>query len=273
MAQQKSNQDTNLNMRVTKTMELMVRQEEKKPRYFFIRRVPFRRVQREWTHPGDEQYEKLLIEQGFISASLLKEPVSEDLATDIRELDQHLLPHFWRVNQEAKYFQNRYYQYQWVFILAAFLTTALAAVNVFMYAQGWQDGVDTGTFLGTIKWTEILGFLTAVISGTAATVSFLDANQTPQSRWFKARAQAESLRSLYFLFVARQNPFNLETSRARVQKLRRKVIDVLVDSPGADQMAAVATSGSFKAAPPAKPAGGSASSVTDSTDSSDDSDT
>lgn len=264
MAQHKSTEDTNLNMRVTKTMELMVKQEEEKPRLFFIRRVPFRRVRREWTHPGEEQYRKLLLEQGFITPSLLKDPVSEELTTDIRELEQHLLPHFWRVNQEAKFFQNKYYQYQWVFILAAFFTTALAAVNVFVYAQGWQTGFHTGTFLGTVKWTELLGFATAVISGMAATVSFLDANQTPQARWFKARAQAESLRSLYFLFIARQNPFNLETSRARVQKLRRKVIDVLVDSPGADQMAAVATSGSFKAAPPAKPADGGSGSGTGS---------
>lgn len=250
MSQSKQPGDTAINMTVTKTMEMTVKREEEKSRLFFIRRVPFRKVEREWRRPADKEYQQSLLDQGFISAELVHGPMSPELEADVRELEQHLLPHFWRVNQEAKYFQNRYYQYQWVFILAAFTTTALAAISVLLYAQGWQHGTDTGTFLGTIKATEILGFLTALISGTAATVSFLDANQTPQNRWFKARAQAESLRSLYFLYLARQNPFNLEAGRNRVQRLRRKVIDVLVDSPGADQMAALGSTGSFRAAPP-----------------------
>lgn len=249
MSQPQQPGDTHLDMTVTKTMEMTVKKEEEKSKYFFIRRVPFRKVAREWKRPPEKDYQQALLDQGFISAELVHGPMSPELEADVRELEQHLLPHFWRVNQEAKFFQNRYYQYQWVFILAAFTTTALAAISVLFYAQGWHEGVDTNTFLGTIKATEILGFLTAVISGTAATVSFLDANQAPQSRWFKARAQAESLRSLYFLYLARQNPFNLETGRSRVQKLRRKVIDVLVDSPGADQMAGVGKTGTFRAAP------------------------
>ena len=250
MSQSQSHDERKLNARTTQTLQMKVNKEEAKPRYFFIRRVPIRKVDREWKRPSDEQYKKSLLDQGFITADLVRGPLSPELETDLRELEQHLLPHFWRVNQEAKFFQNRYYQYQWAFILAAFFTTALAAVNVLVYAQGWQHGTDTGTFIGTIKATELLGFLTAVISGMEATVSFLDANQTPQSRWFKARAQAESLRSLYFLFLARQNPFNLTDARSRVQRLRRKVIDVLVDSPGVEQMASVASTGSFRAAPP-----------------------
>lgn len=253
-------EDTNLNIAVKKTMEMSVQKEEARPKYFFIRRVPFRRVEREWMRPPDNVYQRDLLDQGFIAANLVRGPMSPELEADIRELEQHLLPHFWRVNQEARYFQNRYYQFQWVFILAAFLTTALAAINVLLYAQGWQHGFATGTFLGTIKMTELLGFLTALVSGTAATVSFLDANQTPQNRWYKARAQAESLRSLYFLYLARQNPFNLDTGRARVQKLRRKVIDVLVDSPGADQMAAASTTGTFRAAEPSSSSASSSSS-------------
>ncbi len=199
--------------------------EDRRSKWFFLRRVPRRKLPREWTRPSDEQYERDLIEEGFIAPSMLGEGMSAELAEDIRELDQHLLPHFWRMNQQAKFFQNRFYQYQWAFILAAFLTTALAAVNVFLYAQGWTG--QQGTIVGTLQWTEVLGFLTAVVSGIAASVSFLDANQTPQKRWYKARVQAETLRSMYFLFLARQAPFDTPSQRERVQRMREKVIEVL----------------------------------------------
>lgn len=240
----RSQAKTQLDIRTTAEITQQRHKEERKSRYFFIRRVPIRRIERDWKRPPDADYQRELLEQGFVTQDLLKGPISAELEADLRELEQHLLQHFWRVNQHAKYFQNRYYQYQWLFILSAFLTTALAAVNVLIYAQGWQQGVDTGTFLGTIKWQELLGFLTAVVSGIAATVSFLDANQTPQSRWFKARAQAESLRSLYFLFLARQNPFNLLDPRDRLQELRRRVLEVLTDKPSADPSARVTPAGS-----------------------------
>ena len=220
-------QDTStLNIRVTQTVETMVNQGENRSKWFFRRRVPLRRIEREWTPPQDpEEYKRLQLQEGFITAELLQEKISDELFVDLRELDQHLLPHFWRANQTANFYQNRYYQYQWAFILAALFTTAFAAVNVFVYAQNWQNG--THTPLGTVKWTELLGLLTATISGIAAAVSFLDANETPQRRWYKARAQAETLRSLYFLFLAHQTPFNQATSRDRVQRMREKVIDVV----------------------------------------------
>ncbi|MGQ9848987.1 MAG: DUF4231 domain-containing protein [Aggregatilineaceae bacterium] len=199
--------------------------EDRRSKWFFMRRVPAWGLSREWTRPPNGQYERELIEEGFIAPSLLGDSMSAELAADIRELDQHLLPHFWRMNQQARFFQNRYYQYQWAFILSAFLTTALAAVNVFLYAQGWTG--PRGTIVGTLQWTELLGFLTAVISGIAAAVSFLDANQTPQKRWYKARVQAETLRSMYFLFLARQAPFDSPHQRERVQRMREKVIEVL----------------------------------------------
>ncbi|GAB4419798.1 MAG: hypothetical protein Kow00106_16150 [Anaerolineae bacterium] len=199
--------------------------EDRRSKWFFLRRVPRRRLPREWTRPPDDQYERELIEEGFIAPSLVGDALSEELAADIRELDQHLLPHFWRMNQQAKFYQNRFYQYQWAFILSAFLTTALAAVNVFLYAQGWTGR--QGTIVGTLQWTELLGFLTAVVSGIAASVSFLDANQTPQKRWYKARVQAEMLRSMYFLFLARQAPFNVPSQRERVHRMREKVIEIL----------------------------------------------
>lgn len=228
---QKELKKTTLDMEKTAELKLKVTTEENKPRIFFIRRAPIRRVEREWKRPKDNQkYIEALKEQGFITSDLVKGPISDELAADIRELDQHLLPHFWRVDQLAKYFQNRYYQFQWLFILSAFFTTAFAAINVLVYAEGWERGLDTGTFIGTLKAQQFLGLLTAMISGVAAAVSFLDANQKPQKRWFKYRAQAESLRSLYFLFLARQNPFNLPKARDRVQEMRRKTLEIIAEA-------------------------------------------
>jgi hypothetical protein len=221
MAQQ--NQKSGLDDQIVRSLRNLVRHEEQKSKFFFIRRMPALRLPREWERPPENEYQRQVMQEGFVTSEQLDKIESDELSEDVRELEQHLLPHFWRVNQQAKYYQNRYYQYQWAFILAAFFTTAFAAVNVYFYAQNWN----TRTFLGDVRSTEVLGLLTALISGIAAAVSFLDANQTPQKRWFKARAQAESLRSLYFLFLARARPFDTPTSRERVHRMRQKVIDVL----------------------------------------------
>jgi hypothetical protein len=221
MAQQ--NQKSGLDDQIVRSLRSLVRYEEQKSKFFFIRRMPALRLPREWVRPPENDYQRQVLQEGFVTSEQLDKIDSAELTEDVRELEQHLLPHFWRVNQQAKYYQNRYYQYQWAFILAAFFTTAFAAVNVYFYAQGW----DTRAFLDGIRPTEALGLLTALISGIATAVSFLDANQTPQKRWFKARAQAESLRSLYFLFLARARPFDAPTSRERVHRMRQKVIDVL----------------------------------------------
>lgn len=191
-------------------------------RYFFIRRRPrLRGVPRVWTRPDTKAYEGKLREEGFVSAQMLKPPVSRSLAVDFRELDQHLMPHFWRLDQQAKFFQNRYYLYQWIFIIAAFLTTALSATLVLLF------GLDTNVSLGPVSLSDVLGVLTALISGAAAAVSFLGANEAPQRHWFRTRTQAESLRSLYFLYLARRPPFNIEDDAQRVQALRVKVLEVM----------------------------------------------
>lgn len=246
MAQQ---HDSKLDKRATLSMSALAQREEEGPQWFFIRRVPSRHIGREWTRPPDEKYARDLIAEGFVASTLVEGALSAELSADIRELDQHLLPHFWRMNQQARFFQNRYYQYQWAFILAAFLTTALAAVNVFLYAQGWTGRA--GTIVGSLQWTEVLGFLTALVSGIAAAVSFLDANQTPQKRWYKARVQAEILRSTYFLFLARQAPFDSPSDRERVQRMRRKVIEVLRETRIAERPASPEAAAP---APPAEPA-------------------
>lgn len=220
-----------LNASTTQTIEMLAPQKKKETKFFLIRRRPFRRIDREWERPEDQAvYNGLLMQDGFLTPELIGGSMSPSLEADIRELDQHLLPHFWRMDQLAKYYQNIYYQYQWLFILSAFLTTVLAATNVYLHTQG-SPRLEIG--LGSIVWTEVLGLFTAAVSGVAAAVAFLDAAQTPQKQWYKARAQAEGLRSLYFLFIARQRPFNIASERDRVQVMREKVLSVLRSSGGA----------------------------------------
>ena len=199
------------------------REKKARKRLLFIYKVPFRRMAREWERPPEGEYQKLLEEQGFITPRMLGRRMTKELAADLRELEEHLLPDFWAQDQLARYYQNLHFRYQWLFIIATFCTTALAALNVWLYAQGWQEYRP----IDGVRWTEILGIAAAAVSGLAAAVSFLNANQRPQKRWFEARAKAENLRSLYFLFLARQSPFNYPDPGDRVLMLRRKVLDVL----------------------------------------------
>ena len=197
-----------------------------RPLLFFLRRVPKFGQSRRWVPPTDTAvYEQALDNEGFIVPSILKENevMTQALTVDLRELEQHLMPHFWRANREAKYYQNKYYQYQWSFTISVFLTTVCAAWNVVLRAQGWEGA----SVLGLIKTTQLLGWLMVINSAMAAVVSFLQANEAPHRNWFKARAEAESLRSLYFLFLARQTPFDLANTGERVEALRHKVVDVL----------------------------------------------
>jgi hypothetical protein len=200
----------------------MFAKQDRKSRFFFLRRRPkFWGIPREWTAPPTKaQYEKQLEEEGFLTESMLPQLVSESLKTDLRELQEHLLPHFWRKDQEARFFQNRRYLFQWLFTLSAFFTTAFSAISVLLYAEDWETATLTG----------ILGAIAAAISGIATAVAYLDANQSPLKRWFQARAQAENLRSLYFLYLARQQPFNIEKDRGRVHKLRQQVLEVLQEA-------------------------------------------
>ncbi len=193
-------------------------------RLLFVYKIPFRSVPREWQRPeSDADYSQALEDQGFITVRMVGRRMTKELAADLRELEQHLLPDFWEQDQLANYYQNLHFRYQWLFIIATFFTTALAAVNVWLYAQGWQGYRP----FGFVRWTELLGIAAAAVSGLAAAVSFLNANQRPQKHWFEARAKAENLRSLYFLFLARQSPFNYPDAGDRVQVLRQKVVDVL----------------------------------------------
>ncbi|MBZ0306568.1 MAG: hypothetical protein K8I82_10920, partial [Anaerolineae bacterium] len=104
---------------------------------FFVRRRPKLSIPFDWERPkSDAEYHKLLEVEGFISQPHWKADVVEEyplLKQDLTDLEQHLMPFFWELNQKAKYYQNQFYLYQWVFLFGALLTTALGAFTTYSY--------------------------------------------------------------------------------------------------------------------------------------------
>lgn len=206
---------------------------------FFVKRRPKLRFLRDWPPPelaalendypsteeerqakaaAQELYDRRLADEGFISPFLFQDPseMTPDLRSDLRELQQYLLPRFWSLDQEARYYQNLHYLYQWVFILGAFLTTLLGAFSVLLYQRDATNAV-----------TNFFGIATTIIGATTGSISFLETRQSPQRRWFQARTKAERLRSLYFLFLARQKPFDKADAKLRLKDMRVMVLNIL----------------------------------------------
>lgn len=205
-------------------------------RYLFVfkRRPHLLGVPREWIPPdtstpaGRQALDDQLDKNGFVSKSYLKqiseklnqEP-SRALESDLEELNEHLIPDFMQLDQEANHYQNLYYLYQWYFIIGALLTTVIAALGVLIY-----DSTREMPLLD-MEWATLLPLITAILSGIVATVSFLNASQSPHEKWFKKRSQAESLRSLYYQYLARQGTFAVEDAVERIRRLDQRVFDVL----------------------------------------------
>jgi hypothetical protein len=179
---------------------------------FFIKRRPrFGAMRPDWEPPKTEaEYQKMLDQEGFVSNVYWKEddlnqyPV---IAQDLRDLEQHLLPSYFEFNQKSRYFQNRYYLYQWVFVVGAFLTTLLGTLAA------------TSGDAGIARW---LKYGAAIVGAVTAYYTTLSNRGEPQKRWGKTRRLAEELRMSYFKYLAHLAPFDKDD---RVQKLRELVID------------------------------------------------
>jgi hypothetical protein len=183
---------------------------------FFIRRRPvFRGIGIEAVMPADTtpEYQAMLENEGFVSNAFWKE---DDLnkypiiAQDLRDLQQHLIPSYFEFNQKSRYYQNRYYLYQWVFVVGAFVTTLF------------------GTLAATSPTPEVaksLKYLTAAVGAVTAYYTTLSNRGEPQKRWGKTRRLAEELRMNYFKYLSHLPPFD---QADRVQKLREMVIDIRV---------------------------------------------
>ncbi len=193
---------------------------------FFVRRAPrLRGIPLEWTRPDDDDaYERMIHEHDFIS---IKHWSDEDLtqypiiANDLKDLKEYLLPTFFQFSQRSKYYQNRFYLYQWVFVIGAFMTTLLgAAATLFYIPPNATSEVISGT-----NWQQILSYATAAVGAVTAFTTALSNRGEPQKRWGKNRRLSEELRMHYFTYLSHMPPYDTPD---RVQRLRENVINIRV---------------------------------------------
>lgn len=196
----------------------------------WYRQSPFgKTVPKYWTKPSDEQYQLDLHYDGFISPDHLQEyelhknpAIMEDLET----LERYLLPIFWEYNQKSRHFQNKYFFYQWVFIIGAFLTTVSGVITT--YFSGLGEDTSYGVwvlFFYFSTWTKVglMSVTTTIISAITSYFTLLSNQGEPRKRWASYRRLAEELRIVYFRYVARLEPYN---TKSRVEVLRRRMIEI-----------------------------------------------
>lgn len=210
--------------------------------FFFRRRPVLRGISMDWHPSQQDDLQPVLESDGFVSSSLwqqhdiAKHPV---IAQDLRDLEQHLFPTFYEFSQKAKYFQNRYYLYQWIFIWGAFLTTLFGTLTTYAYnpflalqtssgaiAEAAPAPDATSPFTaqagGGNTWSRAFGYLTAVLGAVTAFFTALSNRGEPQKRWAKNRRLTEELRMHYYKYLAHLPPYDKPD---RVQRLRELVVD------------------------------------------------
>jgi hypothetical protein len=191
--------------------------------FIFKRRPYLRGISLDWERPtSDEAYQKLIHQEGFISAQywqdddMMGHPI---IAQDLADLDQYLLPTFFEFSQKSKFFQNRFYLYQWVFIWGAFFTTILGALASIYYVANTADNPNGSNI------QAMLSYATAIVGAITAFTTALSNRGEPQKRWGKNRRLAEELRMHYFTYLSHLPPYEKPD---RIQKLRENVILIRV---------------------------------------------
>ena len=184
---------------------------------FFVKRRPQTHVTMEWEKPkSDDKYQEALDWEGLIAYTRWKEDDLTQyplLMQDLKDLDQHLLNVFFEFSQKSKHYQNRFYFYQWIFMLGAFITTVFGAATTFTYTLPDDGGI----------LPRILGITTAIIAAISAAFNVMSTQGSPQARWARTRRLTEELRMTYFKYLAHIEPFHVED---RVQVLRQTVLSI-----------------------------------------------
>jgi hypothetical protein len=199
-------------------------QKKKPTNIFFVRRRPrFSGIGRDWQPPENEdEYQKLIDSENFISVPVCRTSNNIDLerfpviCQDVRDLEQHLLPVFFDFVQRAKYYQNRFYLYQWTFVLGAFATTVFGTLAA--YTSGTQVKI-----FGDVEWTSILSIATAIIGALTAYYTTVSNHEEPQKRWGQTRRIAEELRMHYYTYLSHLAPYEKDD---RIQKLRENIVNI-----------------------------------------------
>jgi hypothetical protein len=186
--------------------------------FFLWRRRPkfLGEIKLAWERPQDPaEYQRSLKEQGFINTEFWqgKDPqIHQTILIDLDNLEQYLLPLFFELNQKARYYQNQFYVYQWIFILGAFLTTFVGILTTYSFSFADNQTIST-----------ISGFVTAAIAAITTVFTALSNRGEPQKRWAKTRRLTEELRIMYFKYLAHVAPFD---QTGRVQRLREMMLSI-----------------------------------------------
>jgi hypothetical protein len=189
---------------------------------FFVQRRPRLRVPFEWQKPvNDDEFQKQIHEEDFVSHKYWSEGSLDDhpvVKRDVEDLEEYLLPAFFKFNQQSRYFQNQYYLYQWVFTFGAFVTTVLGSLATLYYPP---PGMTATANDQTIQ--QVFSFATAIMGAITAFTTILSNRGEPQKQWSRTRRLAEELRMNYFTYISHLPPFD---SGDRVRTLRETVLDI-----------------------------------------------
>jgi hypothetical protein len=189
--------------------------------FFLFRRRPHWKVKQYWTKPEGDAFQQLIHDHKFISIKHYHAANGIDLSTfsiiktDLANLEQYLLPEFFRLSQLASYYQNLYYWYQWVFVWGAFISTLLGLLATYFAA--------TDATIGNVRWATIFSILTSLVAAVTAYATNLSSHYDPQRRWAKYRRLVEELRIHYFKYLSHLPPYETTT---RIHTLRNNVNDV-----------------------------------------------
>jgi hypothetical protein len=127
-------------------------------------------------------------------------------AEDFEQLEQELMPHFRKLDNEALRAQNEFRLEQVALIFGGAVATTLGAIQVALAAAVWP------------------GIVEAVLAAVLAYVALRTQALKAQERYFTNRLKAETLRGEYFSFLGRVGHY--ADDRYRIQRLIRRVADV-----------------------------------------------
>ena len=141
-------------------------------------------------------------------------------AEDFAFLNEKLMPAFLMLDKEAGHAQNQFHRQQVILVLGGALVTTLGAIQVTLAAMTHNS-----------MWP---GLAEAVLAAILAGVAQAAQASKAQQRYFSNRLKAETLRSEYFLFLGRLNPYDDQNPQ---QMLLDRIDDIAKDLTELQQIA------------------------------------
>jgi hypothetical protein len=210
-------------------------------RYLFLfRRRPDLRISLDAKLPEGEALIAYLEHNQFATnASLARyAPVAPVIEADLNDLNQVLIPAFFEIDQQARYWENRFYSGQWRFGLGMVFIPVLLSLIMYIsfsvkfdqlnaVARGYQSTTIPDIFTAPVIPT-VVGVLTLLMIIFTLVVLIRDARDEPQKKWAKARQAVEEYRATYFKYLSHLYPFEDED---RYVKLREAITRIRFAEP------------------------------------------